>query len=127
MTIAEKIKKAHIERYEHGGGRMWYEDEKGSRHLIADFYGDGEAREYILGLMGRGQSEAKLYHADELLMTSLNTGRIVSSGDLTELQIAAARADKRFYVNPRGFGFAMLPWDLSTLKDLEREGREVKP
>ena len=54
MTPAEKIKKAHIERYDHGGGRMWFEDEKGSRHLIADFYGDGgEMREHILGLMGR--------------------------------------------------------------------------
>lgn len=79
----------------------------------------------------QAMAEPPSTRADELLMSSSGTGRIVCSGALTELQIAAARADKRFYVNPRGFGFAMLPWDLSTLKDLEREGArasgQVKP
>lgn len=56
MTPEEKIQKAHIERYDHGGGRMWWEDEKGSKHLIADFYGDGdEMREHILALLGRAE------------------------------------------------------------------------
>lgn len=53
MSASEHIKKAQIIRYDHGGGRMYYEDEKGSRHLIADFYGDGDYREYILMLLGR--------------------------------------------------------------------------
>lgn len=52
MTVEEQIKRAKVTRYDHGGGRMWFEDEKGTRHLIADFYGDGEYREHILMLLG---------------------------------------------------------------------------
>ena len=50
-----------------------------------------------------------------------NDGRIVSSNDLTELQIAEARAHRRFYVCPDGFGYALLPWDLTTTKDVQRQ------
>jgi hypothetical protein len=56
MTPEEKIKLAKVTRYDHGGGRMWWEDDKGSRHLIADFYGEGdEMREYILALLGHAE------------------------------------------------------------------------
>jgi hypothetical protein len=48
--------------------------------------------------------------------------RIVSSGDLTNLQIAEAQAKGRFYVEPNGgLGWALVPWDLTTRKDRERE------
>ena len=48
--------------------------------------------------------------------------RIVSSGDLTTLQIAEAQARGLFYVEPGGgFGWALVPWDLTTPKDRARE------
>lgn len=51
-----------------------------------------------------------------------NGGRIVSSGDLTEMQISEAQANDRFYVDEEtGLGWAILPWDLTTEKDLARE------
>jgi hypothetical protein len=50
LSPEEQIKRAKITRYEHGGGRMYYED-GAHRHLIADFY-DEATREYILGLLG---------------------------------------------------------------------------
>lgn len=52
--------------------------------------------------------------------------RIVSTGDLTEMQIAEARQDSRFYVNNEGFGFVALPWELTTDKDEERFRNKLK-
>ncbi len=50
--------------------------------------------------------------------------RIVSTGDLHEMQIAEARADGRMYVEPGGgLGWVLLPWGLTTSKDKEREQR----
>lgn len=51
----------------------------------------------------------------------LPAGRIVCSSDLTVHQIAEARVENRFYVDPEGFGYALLPWELTTEKDVERE------
>lgn len=58
MTPAEKIAAAEIHRYEHGGGRMFWTDKLGVRHLIIDLYDDEDAamREYVLGLLGRGEA-----------------------------------------------------------------------
>lgn len=54
-------------------------------------------------------------------------GRIVSSGDLTPLQIAEAQACKRFYVDPAtGLGWAIVPWGCGTAKDAEREACNQK-
>lgn len=48
--------------------------------------------------------------------------RIVSSGDLTTLQIAEAQACDRFFVDTdTGLGWALLPWELSAQKDKMRE------
>lgn len=48
--------------------------------------------------------------------------RIVSSGDLTSLQIVEAQACGRLYVEPSsGLGWALLPWELATQKDKMRE------
>lgn len=55
-------------------------------------------------------------------LLSMGEGRIVSSGDLTRLQIAEAQARGRFYVEPGGgLGWAVVPWDLTTAKDRKRE------
>jgi hypothetical protein len=48
--------------------------------------------------------------------------RIVSSGDLTTIQIAEFQAAKLFYVEPGGgMGWALVPWELTTPKDRQRE------
>lgn len=47
---------------------------------------------------------------------------IVSTGDLTDLQISNAKVEGRMYVEPNGgLGWVALPWDLSTPKDKHRE------
>lgn len=52
--------------------------------------------------------------------------RIVSTGDLTEMQIAEAKGEARFYVNEQGFGYVALPWELTTDKDEERFRAKLK-
>jgi hypothetical protein len=60
--------------------------------------------------------------ADEMFELARDgNGRIVSSGDLCVEAISEAQACKRFYVDEDGFGFAYLPWELTTDKDRERE------
>jgi hypothetical protein len=50
--------------------------------------------------------------------------RIVSTGDLHEMQIAEARTEGRMFVEPGGgLGWVLLPWELTTSKDKEREQR----
>lgn len=51
-----------------------------------------------------------------------NGHRIVSTNDLTEFQIAEAREENRLYVDElSGLGWIALPWDITTLKDRNRE------
>lgn len=58
----------------------------------------------------------------EFLKKAIDKGRIVSSGELTTLQIAEFQAAGDFYVEPNGgFGWAIVPWDLTTMKDRKRE------
>lgn len=60
--------------------------------------------------------------ADEMFKLARDgKGRIVSSGDLCVEAISEAQACKRFYVDEDGFGFAYLPWELTTDKDRDRE------
>ena len=60
--------------------------------------------------------------AEEFLKQAITLGgRIVSSGDLNRFQISEAQALGRWWVNDEGFGFAILPWILTTDKDRERE------
>jgi hypothetical protein len=47
---------AELVRYEHGGARLAVTAHGAKRELIADFYGDGEWREFFMGLV---QAEAK--------------------------------------------------------------------
>lgn len=62
-----------------------------------------------------------------LKRASIGQGRIVSSGDLCELQIAEAKALDRFFVDEdTGLGWAILPWDLTTDKDNERHKEMAK-
>lgn len=65
--------------------------------------------------------------AIEFLKLAGNGGRIVSSNDLTHFQIAEARACNRFFVDANtGFGWAVLPWELTTAKDRLRDAAGTK-
>lgn len=58
----------------------------------------------------------------EFLKKFVDGHRIVSTGDLTDLQISNAKVEGRMYVEPDGgLGWVTLPWDLSTPKDKHRE------
>ena len=58
----------------------------------------------------------------EFLKKFVDGHRIVSTGDLTDLQISNAKVEGRMYVEPNGgLGWVALPWDLSTPKDKHRE------
>lgn len=58
----------------------------------------------------------------EFLKRAGTDGRIVSSGDLTSIQIATFQAHGRFYVEPDGgLGWALVPWDLRVPKDKDRQ------
>ena len=48
-------------------------------------------------------------------------GRIVSSNDLNVWQLSEARRRRLFFVDPDGFGWAILPWKATTEKDRQRE------
>jgi hypothetical protein len=48
-------------------------------------------------------------------------GRIVSTNDLSEHQIAEASTAGLLYIDGAGFGWAFLSWNLTTKKDRERE------
>lgn len=57
-----------------------------------------------------------------LKRASYGKHRIVSTGDLTELQIAVAGSEGRMYVDPEThLGWVLLPWELRTPKDAMRE------
>ena len=59
---------------------------------------------------------------DFLKRANSNNGRIVSSDALTIHQIAYAQANNLFYVDSHtGYGWALLPWCLTTQKDRQRE------
>ena len=48
--------------------------------------------------------------------------RIVSTGDLLELQIREASSEDRMFIDDdTGLGFVLLPWELTTDKDRKRE------
>ena len=48
--------------------------------------------------------------------------RIVNSGDLDRFQISEAQANGLFFVDPEtSYGWALLPWDLTTTRDRKRE------
>jgi hypothetical protein len=60
--------------------------------------------------------------AEDFLVRAASTGgRVVSSNDLNEFQIAEARREFKFFVTEGGLGFAILPWELTTDKDRKRE------
>ena len=64
--------------------------------------------------------------ANEILKLARDgKGRIVSSGDLCTEAISEARARGVFYVDGDGFGFAYLPWELTTSEDRKREHASV--
>ena len=48
-------------------------------------------------------------------------GRLVSTDELSGMQIDEARKSGLLYVDPAGYGYAFLPWNLTTTKDRQRE------
>ena len=52
--------------------------------------------------------------------------RLVSTGDLTELQISEAKKEDRFFVDSDNLGYVALPWDLTTEKDEKRFSNKLK-
>lgn len=46
--------------------------------------------------------------------------RIVSTGDLTEFQIAEAKRYGQLFVDSDSLGYVALPWELTTAKDEAR-------
>lgn len=47
----KRIGAAKLIEYDHGGGRLYFEGPKGERDLIADFYGEGHYRDFIMSLL----------------------------------------------------------------------------
>lgn len=63
-------------------------------------------------------------NAEEFLhKAAASNGRIVGTGDLLPLQVAEAREEDMIFILPDGQGFAIVPWDISTPKDRQREMR----
>ena len=57
-----------------------------------------------------------------LKKSSYGKHRIVSSGDLNQWQISEAQVNKLFFVDEEsGLGWALVPWELTTQKDRQRE------
>ena len=60
--------------------------------------------------------------AEEFLARAVQTGgRVVSSNDLNKWQLSEAQAKGLWWVSHEGFGWAILPWCLTTDKDRGRE------
>lgn len=53
--------------------------------------------------------------------------RLISTGDLTEMQIAEARKENRIFIDESdGYGYVALPWELTTTEDEKRFGNKLK-
>ena len=54
--IEQMFREATVRRYDHGGGRVFYEGPNGQRQLLIDLYGTGDEsgaiREYVLKKLG---------------------------------------------------------------------------
>lgn len=56
-----------------------------------------------------------------MLRAANENSRIVCSGDLSVHQIAEAQASGKFFIASSGMGFVLLPFELTTTKDRQRE------
>ena len=60
--------------------------------------------------------------AEQFLMRAVESGgRVVSSNDLNKWQLSESQANGKWWVSSEGFGWAILPWELTTDKDRDRE------
>lgn len=48
--VVDRLRKSKLIEYDHGGGRLYFEDGS-ERDLIADFYGEGHYRDFIMKLI----------------------------------------------------------------------------
>lgn len=85
-----RLKAAKISRYDHGGARVYYEDEQGNRDLIMDIYGEGHYRDLILGLIGGVFPETCAILADEL--RTLHAEIVACDGHESEMMALIRRA-----------------------------------
>jgi hypothetical protein len=64
VSIEQMFRDATIHRYEHGGGRVFWEGPDGRRRLLLDLYGTdddtGAVREYVLNKLGIGEAVSAL-------------------------------------------------------------------
>lgn len=54
LSLEETVRRignAKLIEYDHGGGRLYFEEPGGGRDLIADFYGEGHYRDFIMSLL----------------------------------------------------------------------------
>ena len=71
---------------------------------------------------GAGEKTAVGETAAEFFLRAVGIGgRVVSSNDLNEWQISEARVKGLFWISEEGFGWAILPWELTTDRDRNRE------
>lgn len=68
VSIEQMFRDAIIQRYDHGGGRVFWEGQDGRRRLLLDLYGTdddtGAIREYVLNKLGIGEVVTALKDLD---------------------------------------------------------------
>jgi hypothetical protein len=61
VSIEQMFREATIHRYDHGGGRVFWQAPDGRRRLLLDLYGTddntGAIREYVLRKLGRREDD----------------------------------------------------------------------
>lgn len=84
-----------------------------------------EAQERVADFVDKVPRKEKNYEQeaiDFLKRAAVENCRIVSSNDLHHEVIVDAQVNHRFWVDPEtALGWALIPWDLSTIKDRKRE------
>jgi hypothetical protein len=54
LSVEDTVKRigaATLIEYDHGGGRLYFQEPGGGRDLIVDFYGEGHYRDFIMTLL----------------------------------------------------------------------------
>ena len=93
------LDRLRVERYEHGGGRVWGEGESGRRDLVLDLYSPEERRESILAALElfpdlvealeRSEAEAlRFYSADGTFEVCANAEEVVERRKAAAVRIA---------------------------------------
>lgn len=96
-TPAERFKDAKVIRYEHGGGRVYVDEEGGGRELIADLYRE-DMRDFVISAVSAHEplrdALKELCRAYVNMLESARD-RIVAHGGDCDLVDVMERADPR--------------------------------